>query len=380
MTRVLQVIDSLQVGGAETVLLGLLELADTERTPMVVACVGLWHPEMVERVRAATPENVYLLDSRGSWDPRTLASLVRIIRSERIDVVQTHLAGGDFQGGLAARLTRRPCVSMLHSIAQDRRGYGRAGRVLAGFASRRFADRIVAVSEAVKTSHVEALGIPAERFVVLPNPPVAALLLDACFDRRRKRDELGIGTSLLLTTVSRLDLPKDHRTLLQALPKVLAAWPDLTVLVVGEGSLREPLASTARELGIDRNVVFAGIRLDAVELIAASDVFCHPALYEGFGLAVAEAMALGIPVVASAVTGLVELIDDGRTGLLVPPEDPDALAEALIELVRDPERRRRLGEQAREASRHRFDPDDWIRRMQEVYDDLLRTRPGRHVP
>jgi glycosyltransferase involved in cell wall biosynthesis len=375
MTRVLQVIDGLRVGGAETMLLGLLELADDKRTAMYVASVGPSHPELVERVRANS-RGLYLVESRGLWDPRTLISLIAIIRRERIDLVQTHLAGGDFQGGLAARLTGRPAVAVLHSVARDRGSYGRVRGILANLATRRFADRIIAVSEVVKKSHIDRLGIPAERFVVIPNIPVAALLLDERFDRDKKRRELGVSDSPLLTTASRLDRPKDQQTLLAALPLVLAAHPDLTVLVIGDGPMREELERLTRELGVEASVTFAGVRLDAVELIAASDVFCHPTLYEGFGLAVAEAMTLGVPVVASRVAGVVELVADGRTGILVPPENPVALAEALTGLLGDAERRRRLGAGGRQAVVARFDSGAWLRQVEAIYDELLQQRRG----
>jgi glycosyltransferase involved in cell wall biosynthesis len=265
---------------------------------------------------------------------------------------------------------------VLHSVARDRRSYGRVRGILANLATRRFADRIIAVSEAVKKSHIDRLGIPAERFVVIPNIPVAALLLDERFDRDKKRQELGVGDPPLLTTAARLDRPKDQQTLLAALPRVLAAHPDLTVFVIGDGPMREELERLTRELGVEANVTFAGVRLDAVELIAASDVFCHPTLYEGFGLAVAEAMALGVPVVASRVAGVVELVADGRTGILVPPENPVALAEALTGLLGDPERRRRLGAEGRQAVVARFDSGDWLRQVEAIYDELLQQRRG----
>src|SRR5262245_55098117 len=127
MTRVLQVIDGLRIGGAETVLLGLLELTDHDRFPTDDA--------FVERVAAAS-RGVFVVTGRGLWDPRPVARLVSIIRRERIDLVQTHLAGADFQGGLAARLTGRPAVAVLHSVAGDRAGYRRSRRVLADFATR----------------------------------------------------------------------------------------------------------------------------------------------------------------------------------------------------------------------------------------------------
>jgi glycosyltransferase involved in cell wall biosynthesis len=366
MSRVLQVIDGLRIGGAEIALLGLLELTDHDRFPSYVASVGPTDQEFVDRVRASS-RGVFFVTGRALWDPRPVLALVSIIYREQIDLVQTHLAGADVQGGLAAWLTRRPAVSVLHSVADDRASYSRGRRILADFATRHLADRIVAVSEAAKESHVTELGVAPDRFTVLPNVPVKAYLLGDSFDRSRKRRELGVDDSPMISVASRLERPKDHETFLRSLPAVVDANPRLRVFILGDGPLRNHLVSLCKDLGLGDAVVFAGARLDAVEVIGASDLFCHPTLYEGFGLALAEAMALAVPVVATGVSGVIELIDDGRTGSLVPPQDPVALARALNELLADPERQRRLGHDAQESMRLRLDPDAWVRAMEEVY-------------
>ena len=366
MTRVLQVIDGLRIGGAEIALLGMLELTDHDRFPSYVASVGPADPDFVEQIRAVS-QGVFVLTARGLWDPRPVLALMSIIRRERIDLVQTHLAGADAQGGLAAKLTGRPTVSVLQSVAADRASYSRPRRIVADFATRHLADRYVAVSEAVKDSHVAQLGVAPNRFSILPNMPVRAYLLDERFDRTQKRRELGIADSPVISVASRLDWPKDHETFLRSLPAVVESYPRLRAYILGDGPLRDHLVALCRELGLSDNVVFVGARLDALEIVGASDVFCHPTLYEGFPLAPAEAMVLGVPVVATGVSGVLELIDDGRTGILVPPEDPVALARALKELLADPERRRLLGLAAQASIRRRRDPYTWIKAVEQVY-------------
>lgn len=374
MIRVLQVIDGLRIGGAETVLLGLLQLTDHDRFPTYVASVGPTDPEFAERIRALS-RGLFVVTGRGLWDPRPVLALASIIRRERIDLVQTHLAGADVEGGFAARLTGRPAVSVLHSVAEDRASYNRPRHILADFATRHFAERLVAVSEVVKESHVTELGVAPDRFSVLPNAPVGAYLLGERFDRMEKRRELSVGDSLVISVASRLDRPKDHETFLRSLPAVVDAHPGVRVFILGDGPLRDHLVGVCADLDLGDNVVFTGARLDAVEIIAASDVFCHPTLYEGFGLALAEAMALAVAVVATGVSGVVELVDDGRTGLLVPPQDPVALARALNQLLADPGRRRLLGRRAQESIRSRFDPDDWIEAVERIYVEAV-EQPG----
>lgn len=368
--RVLHVIDGLEVGGAQSALLGILELADRASFDMSVANVGsAYDDRLVERLRGAGAD-LTLMSGRAIWDARALASLVRTIRSRHIDVVHTHLAGGDVLGGIAARLTRRPTVSILQNVVAARDVYRRRRRVLADFATRRLADRVVAVSEAVKQSHVESLAIPPERIEVVANVPVAAFTLAPEFDRAGKRAELGAGDGPLVCVASRLNEQREHETLLRALPSVLARRPDVSVVVLGDGPRRELLEGLARELALGERVRFLGTRFDAVEVMAASDIFSQPTLYEGMPVAVLEAMALGLPVVASAVEGVTELVEDERSGLLVPPRDVPALEQALQRLIEDEDLRAGLGARGREIVRERYGPDTWIQSFERIYREL----------
>jgi glycosyltransferase involved in cell wall biosynthesis len=341
--RVLQVIDGLTIGGAESVVLAMLELADRRRVEMYLANVGgEYDDELLERALAAGARWT-LPRGRALWDLRSLVSLVRTILRHDIDLVHTHLAGADVLGGLAGKLTRRPVVTTLHSVAAFRETYRRERRALSDFAVRRLADRVVAVSTAVRDSYVEALGIRAGRFVVLPNVPLAELLLPAGFDRERKRQSLGVADRAVVVTASGLKPFRDHATLLRAVPAVAARRPDLSVLIVGEGPEEASLRALARELGVEAQVTFLGPRFDAVEIVAAADVFCQPTLMEGLSISVLDAMSLGRPVVASSVEGTREIVDDGVSGLLVPPRDADALAAAINHVLGDDARAAALG-------------------------------------
>ena len=379
--RVLQVIDHLHVGGAQAVLRGISMLADRSRFQLSVANVMRgYDPDLVGALRASCRE-VLLLEGRGMWDLRAVASLVRAIRRSRIDVVHTHLAIGDFCGGLAGRLTGRPVVATLHSVAGDRRTHPLPRRTLARFATRSLADELIAVSEAVKTSHVEELGIASARLRVLRNVSLAGLLLPPDFDRRRKRAELRLGDEPVAAAVARLAAPKDHDTLLRALPSVLAECPTLRVLIVGDGPRRDELERLARELAVGHAVRFLGQRADAVEIVAATDVICSPTLEnEGLSITVLDAMKLGIPVLATRVSSLEEVIADGRSGLLVPPRDSRAFAAALLMLLRDADTRRRIGAAARVEAGAQLDPGRWIREHEAIYARLAahgRSRGGR---
>jgi glycosyltransferase involved in cell wall biosynthesis len=372
--RILNVIEGLDVGGAQSVLLGILRLANQDKFPMYVANLSR-RPEddLSERVRDWCHE-LTTVQTRALWDLRSVATLVKIIRRNRIDVVHTHLAGADVHGGVAAKITRTPVVSTFHSIYEERSRYRRSRQVLFDFASRHLADRFIAVSIEVGSSHVSALGLGHGRLEVIPNAPISSLLLPSGFSPARKREELGLDAGLLLCTASNLTATRDHATLLRALPTVLADYPGLSVVILGTGPLQHELVSLAKELDIDARVRFLGTRLDAVEIMAASDVFCQPTLFEGLPVAVLEAMALGLPVVASSVSGVCECIVNGSSGILVPPRDPGALADALCALLGSEERRRALGCAATNRVHKHFDAGEWIRRVEEVYVSLADYR------
>jgi len=231
-------------------------------------------------------------------------------------------------------------------------------------------DRYLAVSRDIARELVERLGWPEEKVEVSYN----------AVDLRRVeatappglREQLGAGeTRPLVLTPARLDAQKGHRTLFEAIAQV----PDAVFVLAGEGPERESLEALAAQLGIGERVRFLGRRDDVPQLLAACDVFALPSLYEGSSLAVLEAMAAGAPVVSSAIGGTDELIEDGSSGLLVPPGDAEALAAALRRLLGDPELRVSLADRARERVERDLTRERMAARVTGVYRELLGSVP-----
>ncbi len=211
----------------------------------------------------------------------------------------------------------------------------------------RLADAVVAPSDATAAELRRDYGVAAVE--VIPNgvPPAPAPL-----PHRRE-----VPPVILYS--GRLRSRKAVAVLLAAMPRVLAAFPACRLVIVGDGEQGARVAAAVRARGLAAHVELAGSlpRPAAMARLAAADVFCLPSIYEGLPLAILEAMAAGLPVVATAVSGNPEAVEDGTTGVLVRPESADALAEALIALLRDPERRRRMGEAARARVAERFSID-----------------------
>jgi len=190
-------------------------------------------------------------------------------------------------------------------------------------------------------------------------------------DRSRARKKLGISErALVVGTVGNLTAKKDHRTLLEATARAASNHHDLRLVLVGSGPLEHELRNATRSLGLTERVTFAGSRGDVAELLPAFDVFALSSRHEGLPISLLEAMAAGVPCVATAVGGVPEVVTDRDEGILVAPEDPDALAHALGAVVADPEFRHAAGARAARTAR-RFDISSAVRRTEQVYREVL---------
>ena len=301
----------------------------------------------------------------GALDVRALTRLRAFLRAERADVLHTHAHFSlNVLGRVAGRLAGARVVAHMHIANVFRAGgVGRRAQVALDNATARLCSRIVAVSEATRDSLVEQ-GYPAGRVVVVhngiaPAEPVAP-----------RRPEGAPDGSPLLLHVGRLAPVKGQRELIEALARLRRT--DALAVLAGKdlergGSYQRELEALAAELGVPERVVFAGYRDDVPALLAAADVFVLPSFAEGLPLTVLEAMAAARPVVASRAGGTPEAVVDGETGMLVPPGDVRALADALDELLADPERARRLGEAGKRRVEERFSAAAMTDRALAVY-------------
>lgn len=364
--RVAHVIDSLWVGGAQSVLLGTLGALDHDRFDSIVVNLGGGTPELFAQVEARAP--VLEVSHRALWDVPALLRLRRLLHAQRVDVVHAHLTSSLVHGALAARLAGIPCVVTLHSIAEDRAHEGRLRRAFAELVTRKGIQRLIAVSESVRDSHVDQVGVDAAKLVLMPNIPFATLALPPAFDRDVKRTELGLD-GVVVATASRLTAEREHDVLVEAIAALAERLPTVNALILAEGPQEPAIRTLVARRGLEGRVRFLGTRYDVAEVVSAADIFCQPTKHEGMPMAVLEAMSLGVPVVASAVAGVSDVVIAGETGLLVPPGDPRALADAIASLAEDPARARQLSEAGRGATANPS-PAVWAGRIGMIYDEL----------
>ncbi len=269
-------------------------------------------------------------------------------------------------------------------------GEGRAGRLArALFASRnlwlRDAEAFVAMSRAIGDEMLAA-GVPPGRVFVLPHAVDTDRFRPAePAERAALRARLGLPRGVLAAWTGRLLRGKGLETLLEALARLAADVPDLRLVLVGSGegqalSIEDDLKRRAAESDLAGRVAFAG-RLERVEdALRASDLFAFPSLFEGLGISLVEAAACGLPAVASRTGGIVDVVEDGRSGLLVPPADAAALAEGLRALATDADRRRAMGREARRVALARFDERDAVDRYRAVFRGVTPRRPSSSRP
>jgi glycosyltransferase involved in cell wall biosynthesis len=374
--------DSCVLGGAENAMFMLLEslllesLAREEWRPTLLLD-DLPGAEVLADRAAALGVPVRLVGPLplGLEGARGAPALARLLRRERPAVFHAHMSSPvACKWGLAAAVAARvPAVLGTVQVGgyepPDRSAYWQLRALSRGV------DRYLAVSRGIADELVDGLGWPRQKVDVVYNAvDLARIDVEA---PPGLRAELGVGDGRPLVLMpARLDAQKGHRVLFEAIPRI----PDATFLLAGEGPEREPLEAMAARLGIADRVRFLGRREDVPQLLAAADVFVLPSLYEGSSLAVLEAMAAGIPIVSSAIGGTDELIEDGRSGLLVAPGDAAGLAAALRRVLGEPELQQGLAAGARERVEAGLTREQMASRVTGIYRELLGEPPNAAQP
>ena len=360
--KVIHVIKVAGVVGAERHLLTLAaaqRAADVDAHIWALVAAGHSVPAFEELARA---QGVPLetLPIRGVFDRRLLAALTEKLRTAAPDLVHTHLIHADLHGVRAARAANVP------HVVTSRHNDNRALRIrLVRQLDRRMWRRVdagIAISEAVHQFVLRTEGAPPQKLCTIHyglDPQTVSAPPDA---RARLRAELGLPEdTLLIGSVCRLIRQKGLVYGLRGFAKVAEAFPSAHYVLAGRGPLQQALQAEAHTLGVGERVHFLGWREDAHAVMAALDVLLAPSLWEGFGLIFLEAMALGVPIVATRVSAIPEVVADGETGWLVPPRNPAAIAEALRAALSAPAERRARGQ----AGRHRLEARFTVRRMVE---------------
>ena len=376
--KVFYLVDSLNVGGTETQAVELALRLPVSEYEVTMGCLRAEGP-LLEKLRGSAV-NVREFHPSGGLDSAAglyeLIKLAGYLRRERFRVVHTHDLWSNLMGVPAARLARVPAiVSSRRDLAHfdwyqgKRRHWLRRIQNLSGV--------VLANATPIRDALISEDGFAPEKLRVIHNGVDTEKFQRAPRDRARLFPDVGNEMLVVLVGNMHSDV-KGHPWLIAAAPTVVREFPEVRFVFAGDGELRPTFAAQVAQLGLEDRFKFLGRRSDIPEVLASCDLAVLPSRAEGLPNAVLEYMAAGLPTIASRVGGMAELIQDGVTGLLVPAEDANALAGALLQFLRDPEQARQIAKNGQRFAVENFSFERLIREIDELYAELLERRRGKH--
>jgi glycosyltransferase involved in cell wall biosynthesis len=377
--RIVYMIDALGFGGAEHQLVCFLRHLNPDRYAPTVCVLSVRQGNMNADEIRQSGIDVELIPVRRLLDPQGFKRLKQHLRARQPAIVHTHLDFSTILGGTACRRLGIPHVATLHTMEQPPRHSRAMWRQRFFYRSlNRSCDQVISVSQSVREHHLTRSGLDPGKVVTIHNGiDTQPFTCRNQAEREAVRRSLNIPSDApVITAVAVLRPAKGVQHLIDALPTMMQAVPEIRLLVVGSGPNEPALRTQAGALGVAERITFTGHRDDVPRLLTASDLFVLPTLRDSLPTVIIEAMAAGTPVVASDVGGVSEMIEDGVTGLLVPPSDPSKLADACLRLLNQPKLSSSIAQAARHAANQRFGIDVHVKRVTEVYEKLLAQHTG----
>ncbi len=364
---ILHTIETAGPGGAETVVLDLASRLDSSRfRSLVLLPREDWLSERLRERGVPT----FFVDSKAWYDFRLPVGMVRLIRQENIDMIHSHLPGQNFYSCVAGSLTGCKTIVTYHGGIETFRSGGLRGAIRLGWV-RRSADAVVVVCDHVGQMLRNAR-FPVEKIVRIYNG-IRVEKFQVPADGRLRR-ELGLRKGAkLVGMIANLRESKNYGSFIRAALKVKDSMPQTRFVAVGDmdPAIAKPLLGLVEQLGLQDRFIFLGFRSDVPEILGELDVFVLSSVSEGFPLVMLEAMAAAKPVIVTRSGGPQEIVEDGRTGLLIPPADPDALAGKICELLANPERAAALARTARAKVASDFTLERMIHEYERLYERLM---------
>lgn len=359
---------SMEVGGIETLIYDLLSrLKQKGFLPSV--CVFSGGGSLEEKVKASGVQ-VYCLNKREGIDFRLPLRLRRILKKEGTKILHTHNFFAWLYGAVAAR-----GIKGLRHIHTEHSNVDKKRRATAERVLSHITDMIVCVSEAVRQSMIENQSILPHRVAVIHNGVDVERFYPDHEKRIATRAKVGIKRNApVVGIVARLAPIKNHGSLVKAFFRLSEDIPAAALIIVGDGELKDKLMRQANDMNLSKRVLFLGERHDIPELLNAMDVFVLPSLSEGHNITLLEAMATGLPVVATSVGGNAEVVLDGITGFLVPPNKHEMLSEKIEILLRDENLRSQMGKRSRVRIVEYFNMQKMINTYQGLYLRLVQSK------
>ena len=358
--HIAHIVSNLDIGGLEKVVISLVNHLDTERFRPALFCLGNGG-ELVADVRC----DVTSLGKGEGFSYLLPLRLARLFRRERIDIVHCHNFSPLIYGALAGTIVA------VKGVVYTVHGAKTSARKKTSWIQRMdVVKKVVTVSEDARRVALASGALPSKKIDTIVNG-ISMAGFEGAFDRATKRGQLGFPTdATVYGIVARLTPAKDHATLFRSFRLLVEEHPHAVLAVVGDGELEAGLHALAGELGVEDCVRFLGRRHDVADILRALDVFVLSSTTEGLSITLIEAMAAGLPIVATRVGGNSEVVIDRETGLLVPAADPEAFKTAMAWMLGNPEGARHMGRSGRERATTHFSVERMVKRYQTIYETL----------
>lgn len=366
---VLHVIPTLKAGGIETQFLELIPYFQRKGVQIEILCLSSKSGE----IKKEYDELGVKIHKVGEWNTLNFSAFTKILSifsKDRFDIIHTHNRSTAVR--LAAKITSKPLVVNYHNLYNPTlRGESHARKLLMFCVNKlRFLDDVsISVSKYVHNTHFHGSRISSKRRVIYNSVDVDKI--DQVVEDGEKKDIYSKANvdpkSLIIGNVGRLTSQKGQRYLLEAISYLTDDWPTLKLLIIGSGPKLEELMGIRDQLGLASTVEFLGSRRDVFQLLSIMDLFAFPSLWEGLGIALVEAMAARLPVVATDVGPLPEVVEDGEHGYLVEPKNSRQLASKIDVLLESPSLRRKLGQNARGHIERKFEVQKCAEEYLKVY-------------
>ncbi len=362
--RVMFLSTSMGMGGADKQLLSAAQLMHAQGHDVCIVSLTELGPMGLEaRSQGIRTESLDM--RRGVPDPRGLIRLIRLVRAWKPDVLHSHMVHANLMARAVRLFARVPViVSTIHNIYEGGPLWMAAYRISNGLV-----DHMTIISEAAADRFVKEGIVPRELLTCVPNGVDTERFRQVAPETRQAlRSSIGVDGRFVWLAVGRFEIAKDYPNMLHAFAQVCQRDSNAVLLLVGHGSLQQETESLAQSLGLGDRIRFLGVRSDVPEVMAAADGYVMSSAWEGMPIALLEAGAAGLPIVATRVGGNHEVVRDGESGFLVPPRDAAALGQAMLRLMEQaPERRRDMGERGREHVRVHYGLGRVVERWQDLY-------------
>lgn len=369
--KVALVIDQLDMGGAERQFVELAKNIDKNKFEVVIVVLSKNRVDLLKELTELNID-VILIDQWGKICISAFFGLFKLLKIEKPDILHTYLFTASLYGRIVAKLIGIPIVIVSERSTDiwKKSSYVWMDRLLA-----KVTDKILVNAETIKESLVKRERIPDKKIQIIYNGLDLNKFDLARSERNQIRKNLGVlNGNLVIGILGRLSREKDHSTFLNAAKKIISTVPHVNFLIVGDGNLREKLEGISVTLGLNKKVIFAGKINNVSNILQAMDVLVSTSIYEGCSNAILEAMAAGLPVVATKVGGNTEIVRDGITGILIPSQDPDELARAVLSLLNNSELMKSMGNKGRERIETDFLLSNMVKNTEEVYETLINQK------